>query len=69
MSQSLNRPRYTVFTVKTVEGQKPRYINIGAAFAIKDGTALSLKLDALPLNGQLLLFPPKTDESSKNAKN
>lgn len=32
---------------------------IGVAFPLKDGTGFSIKLDSLPLNGQLVVKPPK----------
>ena len=32
---------------------------IGVAFPLKDGNGFSIKLDSLPLNGQLVVKPPK----------
>lgn len=32
---------------------------IGVAFPLKNGEGLSVKLDSLPLNGQLIIKPPK----------
>ena len=40
------------------DNEKTRYTQISVAFKVaKDG--LSLTLNALPVNGQIVLFPPK----------
>jgi hypothetical protein len=52
-----NRPDYDVF-VSQKNGDKNFYTKVGAAWNVaKDG--ISIKLQALPLDGNLVLFPPK----------
>jgi len=54
------RPDYHVF-VSRKGPDKTYYSRIGAAWNVaSDG--ISIKLEALPLDGELVLFPPKDDE-------
>ena len=56
------RPDYEVF-VSEKNGDKTYYNRVGAAWNVaKDG--ISIKLNALPLDGNLVLFPPKEDTAS-----
>ena len=53
------RPDYDVF-VSEKNGDKNWYTKVGAAWNVaKDG--ISLKLTALPLDGNLVLFPPREE--------
>lgn len=53
------RPDYEVFTSQK-NGDNTFYTRVGAAWLVaKDG--ISIKLQALPLDGSLVLFPPKSD--------
>lgn len=55
------RPDYEVFVSKQ-NGDSNFYTKIGAAWKVaKDG--ISIKLDLLPLDGKIVLFPPKEDNS------
>ena len=45
------------------EGQKDFWQNIGRAYENKDGS-LNLKLNALPINGQLHIREDKTDKET-----
>lgn len=55
------RPDFHVFVSRKGAGDKNYYSRIGAAWSVaSDG--ISIKLDALPLDGELILFPPKADE-------
>ena len=56
-----NGPTHTVYTVREGrnEGDKGFFTRIGAAWPIKDGTGFSLQLDALPVNGRIVLLPKK----------
>lgn len=38
---------------------KTYYTKVGAAFPTRDGRGWSITLDALPIDGQLLLLPPR----------
>ena len=56
-------PDYVVYTVKERgQGQDPFWLRIGAAWANKDGKGFNVQLDALPLNGRLVLRVPKEEE-------
>lgn len=57
-----HQPAYLAYVVK--EGEKDYWTRIGAAFAHKDGEGLNLILQALPVNGRLVLRRPeaKNDE-------
>lgn len=54
------RPDYRAF-VSRQNGDKTYYTEVGAAWNVaSDG--ISIKLHALPVGGELVLFPPKDDE-------
>jgi hypothetical protein len=53
------RPDFEVF-ISQKNGDKNYYTKIGAAWNVaSDG--ISIKLTALPLDGSLVLFPPKEE--------
>ena len=56
------KPDYRVFVSRQSEGSdKAFYTDVGAAWNVKsDG--ISIKLNALPLDGSLVLFPNKDDQ-------
>jgi hypothetical protein len=55
------KPAYEAFTVR--EGKEKSYFSrVGAAWPTKNGKGLHLQLDALPVNGSLVLMPPKAKE-------
>ena len=58
------KPEFHVYTVKKQEGQDPFWLKIGAAWANKDEQGFSVQLDALPLDGRLVLRVPKEPEKS-----
>jgi hypothetical protein len=49
------QPMYRAYTVVDRERDAPFWLNIGVAFAHKDAKGLTLMLQALPLNGKLVL--------------
>lgn len=52
------KPDYEVFVSEKNGDDKTYYTRVGAAWNVaKDG--ISIKLKALPLDGNLVLFPPK----------
>lgn len=54
------RPDYEVF-ISQKNGDKNYYTKVGAAWNVSsDG--ISIKLTALPLDGSLVLFPPKESD-------
>lgn len=59
---------YNVTTPTIGSDDKTRYTRIGVAFPTKEGSNafLSIKLDALPINGEMVLFEPKPREESES---
>ncbi|MBO0906299.1 hypothetical protein [Jiella sonneratiae] len=55
---------YTVREAKD-EGQKNYWTRIGAFFEHEDGDGGTLVLDALPLNGRIVLRVPPKDDAAK----
>ena len=53
--------RYDCLTVREKDG-KSYFTRVGVAFPAKNGDGWNVYLDALPVNGQLLLRPPKARE-------
>lgn len=54
------RPDFEVFVSQKGRDDKTYYNRVGAAWNVAaDG--VSIKLFALPLSGELILFPPKDD--------
>lgn len=54
------RPDYEVF-VSQKNGEKTYYTRVGAAWNVSsDG--ISIKLHCLPVDGSLVLFPPREDD-------
>ena len=60
-----NGPKYHVFTSEKGKDDKNYYTKVGAAWPLKDRDGLSIKLEALPVNGELVLFPPKAKDASE----
>lgn len=56
-----NRPDYTVYVSEKGADDKNFYTRIGSAWLVaKDG--ISIRLQALPVSGELILFPPKPED-------
>ncbi len=53
------QPSFQAYTVVKREGQDDFWLNIGAAFMHQDGDGYNVLLQALPINGKLVLRPPK----------
>jgi hypothetical protein len=60
--QPATKPAYSVFIVEEREGKDSFWLKIGAAFHHKDGKGLNLVLQALPLDGRLVLREYKEPE-------
>jgi hypothetical protein len=54
------RPDYRVF-VTTKNGEKDFFHEVGVAWNVKNG-GISIKLHALPPNGECVAFPPRDDD-------
>lgn len=58
--------RLEAFTVRKDERtDKSYWTKIGMAFANNDGQGYSLKLDALPVNGEIVLRVPKPKDDQR----
>jgi hypothetical protein len=62
-----HEPIYQAYTVVKREGQDDFWLNIGAAFMHQDGDGYNIILQALPINGKIVLRPPKaqSDEAAQ----
>ena len=55
------QPTYQAYTVVKREGQDDFWLNIGAAFMHQDGDGYNVVLQALPINGKIVLRLPTSD--------
>jgi hypothetical protein len=62
------QPTYQAYTVVKREGQDDFWLNIGAAFMHQDGEGFNIVLQALPINGKIVLRPPKAQAEEPPAK-
>ena len=62
------QPTHTAYTVIKREGQDDYWLNIGAAFMHQDGDGFNVMLQALPINGKIVLRPPKAQNEEPPAK-
>lgn len=60
MTTKSNKPAFNVYVVQG-EGEASRWIKIGAAWPNADGKGFSMKLDAAPLLGRLVMREPKPE--------
>lgn len=54
-----SRPSFTAYQVKTDQDDKSHFTRVGAAFPHKDGQGHTITLDALPVDGRIVLRSPK----------
>jgi hypothetical protein len=57
------KPDFNVYTLDG-EGKNAFWLKVGAAWRHEDGKGFNLKLQALPLDGRLVLREPKADDKS-----
>lgn len=55
MAKEEKKMVHRAFTVITREGEEPFWLEIGASFEHKDGKGLTIALQALPLDGRIVL--------------
>lgn len=56
-----NKPDYIAFVSEKGKDDKNHYTRIGAGWKVaSDG--ISLKLQALPVSGEIVLFPPREED-------
>ena len=58
------QPAYRAYTVIKREGQDDFWLPIGAAFMHQDGYGYNIVLQALPIDGKIVLRLPKGDEQT-----
>jgi hypothetical protein len=59
------QPAYRAYTVVKREGQEDFWLAIGAAFMHQDGDGYNLVLQALPIDGKVVLRLPKEDKAEQ----
>ena len=62
------QPTYQAYTVVKREGQDDFWLNIGAAFMHQDGDGFNIVLQALPIDGKIVLRPPKSDAKDEHGR-
>ena len=56
------KPAFEAFTVREGSKGKSYFTRVGAAWPTKNGNGVTLYLDALPVDGKLILMPPKAKQ-------
>jgi hypothetical protein len=64
---SNQQPAYRAYSVIKREGQDDFWLPIGAAFEHTDGGGYNVILQALPIDGKLVLRVPKSDEEENRS--
>jgi hypothetical protein len=65
---SATQPAYRAYTVVKREGQDDFWLAIGAAFMHQDGDGYNVVLQALPIDGKIVLRLPKDDQTEQPAQ-
>ena len=58
------KPALEPFTVREGSKGKSYFTRVGAAWPTKNGNGVTLYLDALPVDGKLILMPPKAKQEA-----
>ena len=59
---------FRAYTVIKREGKEDFWLNIGAAYAHGNGEGYNILLQAMPLDGKIVLRPPKPDDDEAEKK-
>jgi hypothetical protein len=59
-----NRPAYRLYSV-TGDGDNARWTDIGVAWKTRDGKGFTLNLNALPLNGRVVMREATSKEAAQ----
>ena len=65
---SSQQPAYRAFTIVKREGTDDFWLPIGAAFARQDGEGFNLVLQALPIDGRVVLRTPKDEPGNTEVR-
>ena len=61
-------PALIAWHVREAKGGKAFWTRIGAAWAHQNGEGHTLQLDLNPLDGRIVLLPPKADELAEGGE-
>ena len=66
----MSAPAYRAYTVIKREGKEDYWLNLGVAFRHEDGEGFNLLLQAMPLDGKLVLrtYKEQPEEQEKVVK-
>ena len=62
------KPDYRAYTVIKREGKDDYWLNLGVCFAHEDGEGFNLLLQAMPLDGKIVLRRYKEDAEEEKPK-
>lgn len=62
--QNQNRPSHRLYTVNG-DGENARWTDIGVAWTTRDGKGFTLSLNALPLNGRVVMRVAEAKDEKK----
>jgi hypothetical protein len=70
MEDTMSAPTHRAYTVIKREGKEDFWLNLGVAFAHEDGEGFNVLLQAMPLDGKLVLrtYKEKPEEQEKVIK-
>lgn len=63
--ETTNRPTHGVYMVAERKGKRAFWTKIGAAWPNQDGKGYSFQLDALPVNGRMVMRELTADEAEE----
>ncbi|MBB4397938.1 hypothetical protein [Bradyrhizobium sp. ERR14] len=59
------KPTMIAYTVKDRgNDKKPFWVRVGAAWPLKEKPGFSIELDAMPVDGRIILIEPNADDDS-----
>jgi hypothetical protein len=64
----MTQPAYRAYTVIKREGKDDYWLNLGVLFAHDDGEGFNLLLQAMPLDGKIVLRRYKENEEDEKPK-
>jgi hypothetical protein len=65
MTMASKTPSFFAYVVKDRPGRRPLWTKIGTVWGHEKGTGFNVELQALPMDGRIVLMPPPTEEESE----
>ena len=68
MSETSKTPTHIAYTTRPVgDGERPKtfWTRIGSVWSHQDGEGFTIRLDALPVNGEIVIRAKKVDEEQE----